>query len=127
MLVILALVLLVLFWAFARKNDKQVLVGKYRTTNFNISPDSRQMFDKMKRNGMPESELEKFAILEDRFLECEKDCACRGIKRELEATSLDQSIRELFSPYDFSYHMKHLVQAHEPSKIINPNLKCYSV
>lgn len=127
MIVLLTIVLIALFLLFSNKNSKQVEIQGYRTQNFDISPESRAMIAKMRRDGLSNESLRKFAIMEDRFLECEKDCACRGIKRYLEAVGLDQGIRESFSPYDFSYHMKHLVQAQEPSKIINPNLSCFSV
>lgn len=85
------------------------------------------MFEKMKRDGVSEDSLKKFIMMEDRFLEYEKDCACRGINRETEAIAVDQMIRESFAGYDFTYHNKHLKQTAEPNRVINPYLNCFKV
>tara|TARA_R110002074_G_scaffold111070_3_gene238759 strand:- start:445 stop:828 length:384 start_codon:yes stop_codon:yes gene_type:complete len=126
MLWLYALAALVLILTFSTKREKQVRADNYQTSNFEISPESRQMFHKMERDRLSQETLKKFLIMEDRFLEYEKDSACRGIPRGIEAGALDQVIRETFIAYDFSYHNKHLKQINEPNRIINPNLKCYA-
>lgn len=127
MLLVLIILALIVFMFMGRPATKQVQAGNYRTANFEICPDSRKMFEKMKREGVPEESLKKFITMEDRFLEYEKDCACRGINREIEAIAVDQMIRESFAGYDFTYHNKHLKQASEPNRVINPYLNCFRV
>ena len=61
------------------KADKQVTVGSHRSRNFEISPPSREMFYKMQKDMMSNENLKNFMMMEDRFLEYEKDSACRGI------------------------------------------------
>jgi len=107
--------------------SKQVEIEGITSNNFEISPESRKMFNKMKLDELGVENLKKFVIMEDRFLEYEKESACRGRDRVLDATSLDQSIRETFGAYDFTYHNNHLKQIAEANRIINPYLKCYSV
>ena len=79
----------------------------------------------MKRDRLTEEKLKEFGMMEDRFLEYEKDSACRGIDRKVEAGKLDQLIRETFIAYDFTYHNNHLKQIGEQNRIINPYLSCY--
>ena len=109
-----------------RPKSKQVEIGSWSSSNFEICPESRKMFHKMKLDGLGAESLKKFAMMEDRFLEYEKESACRGRDRVLDASGLDQAIRESFSAYDFTYHNNHLKQISEPNRIINPYLKCYS-
>ena len=108
-----------------KPKSKQVEVGSWISSNFEISPESRKMFDKMKRDELGHESLKKFAMMEDRFLEYEKESACMGRDRVLDATGLDQSIREAFGGYDFTYHNNHLKQVAETRKVINPYLKCH--
>lgn len=106
--------------------DKQVEVSGTRSSNFEISPESRKMFEKMKLDGISNDSLKKFLVMEDRFLEYEKDSACRGRDRIMDATGLDQGIRDTFIAYDFTYHNKHLKQIADTKRVINPYLKCFS-
>jgi len=108
------------------KTDKQVHIDNLHSNNFEISPDSRKMFHKMLKDGLSKESLKKFVTMEDRFLEYEKESACMGRDRVLDATSLDQAIRDTFMAYDFTYHIKHLKQISETKRVINPYLKCYS-
>ena len=107
------------------KADKQVTVGTLRSKNFEISPNSRDMFDKMRKDRISSENLKKFVTMEDRFLEYEKDSACRGIDRRVEGGKLDQLIRETFMAYDFTYHTKHMHQIAEQNRSINPYLTCF--
>ncbi len=107
------------------KADKQVTVGHTRSRNFEISPESRKMFEKMQKDRMSNENLKKFLMMEDRFLEYEKDSACRAIDRRIEATKLDQLIKETFMGYDFGYHTKHLRQVAEQNRQVNPYLSCF--
>lgn len=114
-----------LIWMFP-KNEKQVQIDNLHSNNFEISPDSRKMFYKMQKEGLSQESLKKFVMMEDRFLEYEKESACMGRDRVLDSTSLDQVIRDTFPAYDFTYHNKHLKQIAETKRVINPYLKCYS-
>ncbi len=107
------------------KADKQVTVGSHRSRNFEISPPSREMFYKMQKDMMSNENLKNFMMMEDRFLEYEKDSACRGVDRRVEAGKLDQLIRETFMAYDFTYHTKHMSQISESNRIVNPYLSCF--
>ena len=82
--------------------------SNYVSRNFEISPESRKMFRKMKKDGVPEEGLKRFAIMEDRLLEYEKDSVCKGISRKAEAIAIDQAIKDSFRGYDFKFHTKHL-------------------
>ena len=121
----LLLAALFIIVAMIPKADKQVTVDTHRSRNFEISPDSRKMFNDMKRDRISKENLKKFVVMEDRFLEYEKDSACRGIDRRVEAGKLDQIIRETFMGYDFTYHNKHLKQISEQNRKINPYLSCF--
>ena len=110
-----------------RPASKQVSASNYTTSNFEICPDSRAVFHKMKREGVGEESLKSFLLMEDRFLEHEKETVCRGRDRVLEATHLDQIIKSTFAGFDFTYHHNHLKQIHEPLRTINPYLNCLRV
>lgn len=120
------IIALIALFMMIPKTDKQVEVGGTRSSNFEISPESRKMFDKMKLDGISNDNLKKFLIMEDRLLEYEKDSACRGRERIMDASGLDQAIRDTFVAYDFTYHNNHLKQISETNRIINPYLKCFS-
>jgi len=120
---IIAIAIIILLLLIPR-SEKQVYVDNFQTSNFEISPASRKMFLKMQVDGISKENLKKFAMMEDRFLEYEKDAACRGIDRQIEAGNLDQHIREMFTQYDFTFHNKHMKQMAEQNRIINPYLSC---
>tara|TARA_R110002074_G_scaffold8841_9_gene35831 strand:- start:11885 stop:12271 length:387 start_codon:yes stop_codon:yes gene_type:complete len=123
--VCIIIAIIALIWMFP-KNNKQVQVDNFYSNNFEISPDSRKMFHKMQKSGLSLDSLKKFVMMEDRFLEYEKESACMGRDRVLDSTSLDQVIRETFVAYDFTYHNNHLKQIAETNRVINPYLKCYT-
>lgn len=127
MIVVWAIIALCIILYLTPKANKQVQIDNVYSQNFEISPDSKQMFNKMKRDYLSNEEIKKFVIMEDRFLEYEKDSVCMGRDRQMEATSLDQAIRENFLGFDFTYHNKHLKQISEPNRIINPYLKCFNM
>tara|TARA_R110002074_G_scaffold308924_1_gene479676 strand:- start:57 stop:431 length:375 start_codon:yes stop_codon:yes gene_type:complete len=122
---LLLIALIIVFFVMIPPKVRQVREGNYSTNNFEISPASKQMFDKMKLTNMSEEELKKFLIMEDRFLEYEKVSVCQGRDRQLEAGALDQAIREEFPGWDFTYHNTHLKQISEPMRKINPDLICF--
>lgn len=109
-----------------KPKSKQVQVGNWSSNNFEICPASRSMFNKMQRDGVGEESLKKFAMMEDRFLEYEKEAACMGRDRVLDAHGLDQAIKDAYPGYDFGYHNLHMKQIAETRRVINPYLKCHS-
>lgn len=122
---IYVLVALAALLMMAKPKSKQVSVGNWTSSNFEISPASRDMFYKMQRKEMSAENLKKFAMMEDRFLEYEKDAACRGRDRVLDAEGIHNAIREAFRGYDFAYHNPHLKQVAEPHRRVNPYLSCW--
>lgn len=120
--IILAIIIIIVM---IPKKEYQVVTGNVKSMNFEICPESRAMFEKMVANGVSGEQLRKFVMMEDKFLEYEKDSVCRKIDRVREAGMLDQAIREEFGGYDFTYHSKHIKQISEQNRIINPNLKCW--
>tara|TARA_R110002074_G_scaffold33996_1_gene94044 strand:+ start:2678 stop:3052 length:375 start_codon:yes stop_codon:yes gene_type:complete len=122
---LLLIALCIVFFVMVPPRSKQVSEGNYTTNNFEICPQSRQMFEKMKRDHMNKDDLKKFLIMEDRFLEFEKSSVCLGRDRNMEAIALDQSIRDDFLGYDFTYHNNQLKQIAEPMRKVNPYLVCF--
>ena len=51
MLLILVILLVIIMIASIPKANKQVTVSNYVSRNFEISPESRKMFEKMKKDG----------------------------------------------------------------------------
>ena len=127
MIIVWAIILICILLSITPKASKQVTIGNIRSNNFEISPDSRQMVNTMKRKGLSNDEIKKFIVMEDRFLEYEKDSVCMGRDRQMDAISLNQAIKESFVGFDFTYHNKHLKQISETNRIINPNLKCFNM
>lgn len=117
MLVLLAL--LVLFFMFMKRPvDNQVSVDGYKTHYF--SPESKKLFDQL-----PSSNSKReFAIMEDLFNRYEKLTVCGGMSHLKLATELDQQMKERFRGWDLSYHQRVLNQIAQPSKNLDPNLRC---
>ena len=120
-------IIIVIFILFTliKPSSKQLTVGNYTTSNFEISPDSRSLFYKMQRAQRPEEYLRQFLIMEDRFLEYEKESVCMGRDKTLDSITLDQNMRNFFTGFDFTYHNKHLKQIAENLRKINPYLECF--
>jgi len=122
--VLLILVLLILFISKNQAN-KEVGVLGYKTSFFHISSgQSKAMYEKIKKDGASPESLKEFIMLEDRLLRLEFVSVCTGVSHEYEAFAVSGKIKGLFTPYDFSYHAKHLKQVSEPHKLINKNITC---
>ena len=106
-------------------SPSQAKIGSYETSNFKISGGaSLNTFNDMKANGVSDEMLMKFATMEDKFLEYEKQAVCYKHPTIQLAISMSQQIQELFMGYNFSYHTLHLKQISEPDKMVNKNLVC---
>ena len=111
--------ILVLFLMYRGKPvNNQVYIDGYQTTYF--SPESKKLFDQL-----PAKKSKKdFAIMEDLFNRYEKLTVCGGVSHLRLATELDQQMKERFRGWDLGYHRRVLNQIAQPSKMIDPNLKC---
>lgn len=85
---------------------------------------SKEVYLKMRTDGMSREGLMKFTHMEDRFLKLEKLSVCTGIPYIVQATLISNKIKETFPKYNFSYHTTHLKQIAEPGKTINTKIKC---
>lgn len=112
-------VIILLFLMYKGKpEDNQVYIDGYQTVYF--SPESKKLFEQL-----PAKKSKKdFAIMEDLFNSYEKLTVCGGVSHLMLATELDQQMKERFRGWDLGYHMRVLNQIAQPSKIIDPNLKC---
>jgi hypothetical protein len=104
---------------------EKVTVLGYSTQYFYMSRgESKNIFEKMRKDGLPDESLKEFIMMEDRFLNLERLSVCTQTSRKMEAFGLSKQIKEQFLGYDFSYHTKHLKQISEPYKLINRSIVC---
>lgn len=119
------LVLLLLVFTLWTKPSHEVKAGGYESNYFHISGGkSKELFEKMKSEGVSEQSLMEFAQMEDQFLSMEKESVCFKRSRKMEAIALSQQIKERFKGYNFAYHTMHIKQVAEPDKNINKYLSC---
>lgn len=105
----------------ARSKSEEIAGSKH----FHLSHGaSRDMYLKMKGDGMNEDGLKKFVLMEDRLFQIEKISVCSGISNIVEATILSNKIKDMFPKYNFMYHTFHLKQIAEPLKIVNTKVTC---
>ena len=120
--------LVVIFLLFLMFDDRktestQIEIDGYKTQFF--QKDSIKFFEKIKEeSGYSDETLKELAMMEDQFLEFEKQTVCYHISRLREAMTLDQQMRDRFQGVDFIHHQIHIKQMSEPSKIINKDLSC---
>ena len=86
--------------------------------------ESKNMYEQMRKDGIPDESLKEFIMMEDRFLKLENLSVCTQTSRIIEAFGLSKEIKDRFLGYDFSYHAKHLKQISEPHKLINRSIVC---
>jgi hypothetical protein len=86
--------------------------------------ESKNMYEQMRKDGIPDESLKEFIMMEDRFLKLESLSVCTQTSRIIEAFGLSKEIKDNFLGYDFSYHAKHLKQISEPHKLINRSIVC---
>jgi hypothetical protein len=118
MLIILLGVIALLFMFKDRPIDNQVTIDGYKTHYF--SPESKKLFDQLPSN----NSKREFAIMEDLFNKYEKLTVCGGMSHLRLATELDQQMKERFRGWNLSYHQRVLNQIAQPSKNLDPNLRC---
>lgn len=115
---VLILVVIALIYD-ARSNSTEVDGSK----NFYVSEGmSKNMYKKMRADGMSQDGLKKFVRMEDTFLSLEQKSVRSGIPHTVDATLLSNMIKQSFPMYDFSYHTLHLKQIAEPTKTVNRNI-----
>lgn len=111
--------LLILFYMFQNApTDNQVVIDGYKTQHF--SEESKKLFEQL-----PSQKSKKdFAMMEDLFNRYEKLSVCGNVSYLKLATELDQQMKERFIGWDLGYHQRVLNQIAQPSKKIDPNLRC---
>jgi hypothetical protein len=85
---------------------------------------SKDVYEKMRRNGMSDEELKDFIMMEDQLLGLEQKAVCTGIPYSLQGNGISKKIKEKFPKYNFNYHTIHLKQLAEPGKTINRRITC---
>ena len=104
---------------------ERVSVLGFSTKYFYMSNgESKNMYEQMRKDGIPDESLKEFIMMEDRFLKLENLSVCTQTSRIIEAFGLSKEIKDRFLGYDFSYHAKHLKQISEPHKLINRSIVC---
>jgi hypothetical protein len=104
---------------------ERVSVLGFSTKYFYMSNgESKNMYEQMRKDGIPDESLKEFIMMEDRFLKLESLSVCTQTSRIIEAFGLSKEIKDKFLGYDFSYHAKHLKQISEPHKLINRSIVC---
>lgn len=123
---LLVVILYIIFTVNIDTNNKtQVSHLGYKTEYFHLTEGkSKEMFTKMKNDGMSKEKLKEFIMLEDRLMEVENGAVCEGVAKRYEGFALSDKIKSTFLGYDFSYHAAHLKQISEPTKLINRNITC---
>ena len=121
-LVVAALVIYVIF-TMKESLDTQARVGNYKTKYFPVSGGkSLEVFNSMKDNNVSESSLKEFLSMEDAFLKMEYDTVRNGVSYHVQAQELSKMIKDRFRGFKFDYHVIHLKQMAEPSKLINKDI-----
>ena len=118
--ILLGIIVAVLMYDTINKSE-EILGSKY----FHLSHGaSRDMYIKMRSDGMNDNGLKKFVLMEDRLLQIEKMSVCSGIPHIVEATTVSNIIKDVFPMYNFSYHTIHLKQVAQPTKTVNTRITC---
>ena len=105
--------------------SERVSILGYSAKYFYMSNgESKNMYEQMRKDGIPDESLKEFIMMEDRFLKLESLSVCTQTSRIIEAFGLSKEIKDNFLGYDFSYHAKHLKQISEPHKLINRSIVC---
>lgn len=105
--------------------SERVSILGYSAKYFYMSNgESKNMYEQMRKDGIPDESLKEFIMMEDRFLKLERLSVCTQTSRIIEAFALSKEIKDNFLGYDFSYHAKHLKQISEPHKLINRSIVC---
>lgn len=124
-IIVLAIVYMITIEVVSRPEQARLQNG-YETQNFHISNGkSLGIYNELIKQNKSDEVLAKFATMEDKFLDYEKDAVCRNIDTKYNAIQLSQQIKEAFPGYNFDYHDIHIKQISEPNKLINRHLNCF--
>ena len=109
-LLIICIVFFLLYSDIDITGNRIIVLG-YKTKYFYISDgQSKKMFEKMKKDGMPEESLKQFITMEDRFLSLERKSVCSQISRKFEAFALSDEIKKQFGGEDVLEQVKRRTQ-----------------
>ena len=88
---------------------ERVKVHGFTTKYFYMSyGESKNVFEKMRKDGLPDDTIKEFIMMEDRFLNLERLSVCTQTSSKIDAFGLSKEIKDRFRGYDFSYHDHHL-------------------
>ena len=119
------MLILYLMYEFRVHQTQQATASGYTTKYFPLSGGlSLEIFHKMKSDGLSETSLRDFLMMEDTFLRMEQETVCLGTSYAIQGQALSQQIKNRFRGYRFDYHNLHLKQMAEPSKNVNTFLTC---
>jgi len=122
MMLIVFITLFVLYLLYETRPIAEEIGG---STHFFLSDGaSRNMYLRMRQDGMSQEDLNLFVTLEDTLLQLERTSVCTTISRLIEATAASNLIKEKFPKYDFSYHAVHLKQIADPTRNVNSRIRC---
>lgn len=119
---IILLILVILFIMHEKRSKIEEVEG---SRFFYLSEGaSRDVYEKMHRNGESGERLKEFVLMEDQLLGLEQKAVCTGIPYSLQGNSISKKIKETFQKYNFNYHTIHLKQLAEPGKTVNRRVHC---
>lgn len=119
---IILLILVILFIMHEKRSKIEEVEGSHF---FYLSEGaSRDVYEKMHRNGESGERLKEFVLMEDQLLGLEQKAVCTGIPYSLQGNSISKKIKETFQKYNFNYHTIHLKQLAEPGKTVNRRVHC---
>ena len=111
-MILLIIGCVVLFLFSGRVDTNQITIHGYKTKYF--TPHSKVAYDQIKT-------LE-FAIMEDRFMECELLTVHRGVSHLRHAIEIHQKMTEMYPKVNLNYHNMALNHMGRPAKTMDPNL-----
>jgi hypothetical protein len=122
-LTIVCIIAIVYFNTHTKTNEFKA--GNYETENFKISGGKSYKNAEILQNmKVPLESVKLYLMMEDEFLQMEKDTVCRKNNKLVSASILSQDIKEKFPYLNFDYHQLHIQQMASPNKFINRNLTC---
>tara|TARA_Y100000361_G_C10955896_1_gene236244 strand:+ start:124 stop:507 length:384 start_codon:yes stop_codon:yes gene_type:complete len=127
MIVILAflIIIFILIQNASQNQGNEVSILGYKTKFFHISEGaSKKMFENMKIDRLSPEMLKQFIVMEDAFLKLVQVAVCNSISLRKEGFIISDKIKDIYTEYDFSYHVQHIKQMSEPHKVINQNITC---
>mgnify|MGYP000049759983 CR=1 FL=1 len=99
MFIVWLLILIIVMFIMIRNSDnitgERVSVLGFSTKYFYMSNgESKNMYEQMRKDGIPDESLKEFIMMEDRFLKLESLSVCTQTSRIIEAFALSKEIKD---------------------------------